>query len=178
MIEWLRFFGLLNASLWLGACIYHVCGAAPALRSPQVEQMLGPANAPYYATALGQVLDQRFFHFQLVFALIACAHVIAMWLYVGRVPKRSWQILLGTLLAITLLQSFVLQPKLRSTHLSHFSRQVPPAARSAAAKAFRAWHGLSFVLTLLQVAGLCGYYWRVANPSEATRFVSAVKFRS
>ena len=178
MIEWLRFIGLLNASLWLGACIYHVCGAAPALSSAEVDRILGPSNAPYFAPAIAQVVDQRFFQFQLIFALLAWAHVIAVWLYVGRAPNKVWQILLGALLALSLLQAFAVQPKLRSAHLAKYSRQVAPPARATAARTFRAWHNVSFVFTLLQVGGLACYYWRVSNPSEATRFVSAVKFRS
>lgn len=177
-MEWLRFFGLLNASLWLGACIYHLLGAAPVLSSDSVELLLGPVNAPFFSTAIRHVLDQRFFRFQLVFALVAWVHILAMWLYMGRTPKRAWQGLLAALVLLTLLQMFAVQPKLESTHLIRYSRQATPQMRAAAAGSFRAWHSFAILLSLLQVAGLAGYYWRVASPPEAARFVSAVKFRS
>jgi hypothetical protein len=178
VIEWLRFVGLLNAALWLGSCMYHVFGAAPAVSSKAVEQLLGPVNTPFFATAIQLVLDERFLTFQLVFALIACTHVLTMWLYLGQTPRRLWLGLLGGLLFLVLMQSLWLQPLIKARHATRHSIRATPQMRVAADRSFRAWHGFSNVCNLLQVIGVAVYFWRVVNPSEATRFVSAVKFRS
>jgi uncharacterized membrane protein len=169
---------LLNAALWLGSCIYHVFGAVPAASSKAVEQLLGPANVPFFSPAIRQVLDERFLAFQLVFALVACTHALAMWLYLGQAPRRAWLGLLGGLLLLVVLQSLWLQPLVKARHVTRHSIRATPQLRAAADRSFRAWQSSANLVNLIQVIGVAVYFWRVANPSEATRFVSAVKFRS
>lgn len=178
VIEWLRFLGLLNASLWLGTCVYHVLGALPSLSAAANARILGTANAAYYGTAFRQLLDESFWYFNFIFALVACAHAVTMWLYLGRTPRRAWLGLLAGLILIASLEAMVLQPALRSLHLTRHSPRMPPQTRATANSSFKAWQGFSVVLMFLQFSGLAVYFWRMANPSEAPRFVSAVKFRS
>ena len=50
--------------------------------------------------------------------------------------------------------------------------------RDAAAKSFSTWHGAAQAGNLLMIFGLAVYVWRVANPSDALRFLNPMHIRS
>lgn len=167
----------MNAALWFGAAVFFTFGASPAAVSPQVQSLLGQNNYPFFSVAIGQVMAMRYFHWHLVCSLVALLHLMAEWLYFGKYPRRIWLGLVLGLCLIGVIQAYGLQPRLQQLHRLQFSR-ARPELRHAAGRSFRAWHTVSTVLDLLMVAGLAVYVWRVANPSNPMRFVSASKFRS
>jgi hypothetical protein len=176
VIACLRFIGILNVAIWLGASVFFTFAVSLAVASGDMRILLGQ-NYPYFSAAIGYVVAKRFFAVQLICAGMALAHVTAEWLYLGKYPQKSWLGLLVALCLATLLAGGWFQPRLERWHNLRFGRNTRPIQREAAARAFRTWQTATHMANLLSIAGLTVYLWRVANPPDPTRFVSAVKFR-
>ena len=177
MIGFLRFVGLLNAAVWFGAAVFYAFIAGPAFASPEMGGLLTPANFPFYSVAIAQIVASRYFNLQLVCSFLALFHLLAEWLYLGKVPRRFWRGLLLSLVALNLAAGFLLLPKLKTSHRLAFGLNTPAETRKSAARTFRAWQDLAEMVNFLKVGGLGVYLWRMANPPDPTRFVSASKFR-
>jgi len=178
VIAFLRFIGLMNAAVWLGAVVFFALGASPVCVSARMETLLHAANFPFYSVAIQQVLMSRYFAFLLATAIIALLHLLAEWLYMGRPARTVSLALLTGLLALVLIGGLWLQPRLATLHTARYATNATPDERDAAAKSFRLWHAGSQVIHVLMIAGLVIYVWRVAHPSDAPKFISSVKFRS
>ena len=178
MIGFLRLAGILNAAVWFGAAVFFTFWSGRAPFSREMQALLGSNNYPYFSGAIAQILIARYFDLQFCCAIIAVGHLLAEWLYQGRFPERLRLGLLLGLCAAVLVGGCWLQPKLKTLHTVKYAANQRLEVRTAAGRSFRAWHGVSAGLNLLVLAGLAVYLWRVANPSDETRFVSAVKFRS
>ncbi len=176
MIGLLRFVGILNAAVWFGSAIFFTFGVGLASFSPEMKGLLGMNNFPYFSGAIAQIFIARYFRFHLVCGAVAVAHLLAEWLYLGKSLRRLQTVLLAGLWAVLLIGGFWLQPKLKALHATKYGVNTRPEVRETAARSFRAWHGVSQVVNLLAVSGLAMYLWRVANPSDPTRFVSPAKF--
>ena len=177
MIGFLRFLGILNAGVWLGAAIFFTFGAGPAFFSQETQNLLGPKNYPYFSGAMAQIVIARYFRLQVICCFLALLHVLAEWLYCGRSPRKPRLSLLVGLVAVSLIGDYWLQPKLKALHATKYSIAAPPEKREAASQSFRAWHGVSQSMNLLMLAGLTVYLWRLANPPDEPRFLDAGKFR-
>ena len=176
MIGFLRFVGILNAAVWFGSAVFFTFGTGLAPFSEQMKDLLGPDNYPYFSGAIAQILIARYFYFQIGCAVIAALHLLAEWLYLGKYPpKLQGGLLIGLALA-ALVGGCWLQPRMRALHAAKYGASTRPEKREAAARSFKAWHGVSEVVNLFMVGGLAVYLWRAANPSDQARFVSAVKF--
>ena len=176
MIGFLRFVGILNAAVWFGTAIFFTFGTGMVPFSQEMKDLLGPNNFPFYSGAIAQIFIARFFHFQVGCAIVATLHLFAEWIYLGKYPQKLQAGLLIGLASIALIGGYWLQPRLKALHATKYSVNTRPEIREAAARSFKAWHGVSQVVNLLMVGGLAVYLWRAANPSDQTRFVSAVKF--
>lgn len=176
MIGFLRFVGILNVGVWLGAAIFFTFGVGLAAFSPEMQNLLGANNYPCYSGAIAQVFATRYFHFQKICAAVAVVHLLAEWLYLGKRPRKFQSGLLLGLCAAVLLGAGWLQPKLKALHAAQYSTQARPETRATASRSFKAWQGVSQGVNVLVIAGLGVYLWRAANPSDPTRFVSAMKF--
>ena len=176
MIGFLRFVGLVNAAVWFGTAIFFTFGTGLAPFSSDMRSLLGPNNYPYYSGAIAQILIARYFHFQAGCAVVAGLHLLAEAVYLGKYPPKPQLILWGALTLAILLGGYWLQPRLKVLHTTKYSLSTRPPVRELADRSFKAWHGVSQVINLLVVGGLGVYLWRAANPSDPTRFVSAVKF--
>jgi hypothetical protein len=177
VIGFLRFAGLLNAAVWFGAAFCYSLIVGPALGSKEVRALLTAANFDYFSVAIAQVVAWRCLELQVVCAFLALAHVLAEWLYLGKVPGRFWRRLLFALVAANL-ACLLLQPRLQKWHQLSFGLRTPPEARKAAARKFYAWQMTEDVVNILVAGGLGVYLWRMANPPDQTRFLSASKFRA
>lgn len=177
MIGFLRFVGMLNAAIWLGAALFYTVSVAPAVVSRDMLALLGK-NFPFYSGSVSQIVLTRYFYWHTVCAFIALLHLLAEWLYLGRVVHRLWSGLLAVLLALGLFGSFWLSPKLARLHRAQHYLNVRPADREAASKSFRLWQGVFQALNVLMIGGVAVYFWRATNPPDALRFVSPVQFRS
>lgn len=177
MIGFLRFVGVLNAAVWLGAAVFITLGAEPAISSPDMRQLLGNNNFPYFSGAITQIVLTRYFHLNLVCGIVALLHLLAEWLYLGR-PARKFSLgLLLSLVALALISGTWLLPRSQKLHATHYSTKAQPTEREAAARSFGAYHLASEFANLFMIAGLAVYAWRMANPADTLRFVSSVKFR-
>jgi hypothetical protein len=176
VIGFLRFVGILNASVWFGTAIFFSFGVGLAPFSPEMKTLLGQNNYPYFSGAIAQILIARYFQFQVACGLVAVLHLMAEWLYLGKFPQKLQLGLLVGLCSAALLGGYWLQPRMKALHAIKYGLNTRPEMRQAADRSFEAWHGVSQVVNLLMVGGLALYLWRVANPPDQARFVSAMKF--
>lgn len=174
MIGLLRFVGILNAAVWFGSAIFFTFGTGLVPFSQEMKSLLGQANYPYFSGAIAQLLIARYFRFQVACAMIAVVHLLAEWLYLGKHPQKLQMGLLIGLASTVLIGGYWLQPKMKALHAIKYGLNTRPEMREAANRSFRAWHGVSQVINLLMVGGLTVYLWRATNPSDPTRFVSAL----
>ncbi len=178
VIGFLRFVGMLNAAIWLGAAVFFTVGAMPALVAHDVQVLLGERYFNYIAEGISQVMLTRYFYWHIFFALVALAHVLTEWLYLGRIVPRFWPGLLAGLLALSLMGGFWLAPRLTHLHRLQHAVNLQPAERDTAARSFRTWQGVFQAINVLMIGGVAVYFWRVTHPPDALRFVSPTKFRS
>lgn len=175
MIGFLRFVGLLNATVWFGAAVFFTVGAAPAIFSQDMRRLLGDNNYPYFSGAIAQIIIARYFHLQLACGIVALLHALAEWLYLGRPLRRLGLGLLVGLFALGLAGGFWMQPKIKELHAAKYAVNQPASVRDAKEKSLRLWHGMAEAANLLMLAGLAVYVWRVAHPVSTARFVTPTR---
>jgi hypothetical protein len=170
----LRFVGIFNAAVWLGATVLFVFGLGPAASSQEMRELIGGRNYPYFSVAIGQIFTVPYLHLFLGCSVLALLHVAAEWLYLGKYPRRLWLGLLLGLSVYGLFQSYWMQPHLSAWNRVRFSAG---GSSEAAGRAFRIWHATSAGGNALALGAVAIYLWRMANPPDPARFVSATKFR-
>ena len=171
MLVVLRVVGIFNVAIWLGASIFFTFGIAPATFSPEMKQIFGD----YYTGIIAQNLIGSYFTVSLICGLIALGHFFAEMIYTGRPFHRLTFGLIVGLLALGLLGSQVFRPKIKALHQLKYrgTMEQQPVAKKQLARL----HAVSATGNLLGLIALVVYAWRVTNPSDHTRFVSAQKFR-
>ena len=177
MTGFLRFIGILNAAIWLGGSVFFTFVAGQVPFSPGMKEVLGPVYSPYLVGAVAQVGVARFFSFQLVCAIIALAHLGAEWLYQERRNRKPLLWMLATMLAVTLLGDYWLQPNMHNLFRGKYAVNYTQPQRDAAAHSFAIWHGVSMTANLFMLGGLVVYLVQMSRPPEAARFVSPSQFR-
>jgi hypothetical protein len=177
VIGFLRFVGMVNAAVWLGAVVFFTFAGGPAMFSNEMKALLGPNNFPYFSGAMAQILVARYFKLQLVCGLIAVVHLFAEWLYLGRPLRRLSSYLLAGLLVCSLAGDFWVRPRIARLHRAKYALNAPPQSVAAATRSLRLWHGAAQAANLLLLAGLVVYLWRVAHPPDTTRYVGGWKLR-
>lgn len=139
--------------------------------------LLGPKNFPYFSEAIAEIIAARLFYLQIFCGLLALVHLMAERLYFSKSARQLW---LGPLLAVWALSLFSgawLRPKINDLHVRQSAVNLSAQQREAAAESFNAWQKVAWVANLSVVAGVAVYLWRVANPPDPARFVSAATFR-
>ncbi len=165
VLSTLRFFGIVNAAIWLGAAVFLTFVAGPAIFSPAMLEVL----PRYHAGRVAQILLGRYFILQHICGAVAVLHLVAEWLYAGRNPRRFGLWLLVVLVGLGLLGGFWLQPKMKDLHTVKYAANATPVQREAAGKSFGLWHGISQTMNLLMLGGVLVYFWRTVNASVPTR---------
>lgn len=178
MIGFLRFVGILNAAAWFGAAVFFTFAASRAISSEEMKTLLTAKHYPYFSVAIAQILAARYFQTQIVCGMIALSHMLAEWLYSGKVPRKFWRGLLLGLVAANLLSGLCIEPMLKKWHQAAYTLNTGLETQKSALRSFRTWQSASEVVNLLVVGSLAVYLWRVVNPPDTTRFVSTTKFRS
>lgn len=165
----------MNAAVWFGASIFFTFGVAPAFFTPEMKRIFGEI----YTGVIAQMVLDRYFALQYWCGAIALAHLLAEWVYLGKPLQRLTVGLLLGIFSVSLLGGLWLQPKLKRLHQIKYGRNelYTAAQKAQAAKSFSAWHGVASVINLFALGGLTVYAWRVTNPGNGPRFVSANKFR-
>ena len=167
----------MNAAVWFGAAVFFALGVGPAATSPQMRELIGANNFPYYSQAIGNIFASRFFHLYSACSVVGLAYLIAEWLYFGKYPPRRWLALVLGLILLGIARGYAVQPALNKLKNLEHGRASRIEERQAAARAFQSWSFVARSLDILLAAGLALYLWRVGNPAEPTRFVGT-KFRS
>lgn len=182
MILVIRFIGILNAAIWLGAGVFFTFAAQRTFFSDEIK---ATGLHPFWPGTIAQMFVVRYFQLQCVCAVVALAHLLAEWVYLGRALHRLTLGLLIGLFLVGMTGGLWLQPKMKELHLTKYSMgpdykpvPMPDARRIQASKSFGRWHAVSSIVNLIVLGGLTIYLWRVTHPSDNLRFVGAPKFRS
>jgi hypothetical protein len=172
VISFLRFVGILNASIWCGATIFLLIGL-PGVFSEEIKHLLKE-----YVGFPAQALIARYYLLSYCCSAIALAHLTIEWLYLGRAAQRFT---LGLLLGLTFLGlagGLFVQPKLNQLYLTKYWKGKTVEARTHAAKTFKIWHVTSECANLLVAGGLIVYLWKVTRNADNSRFAGLNKMRS
>lgn len=178
MTRLLRFVGMLNAALWLGAAVFCSTALLVALNSQDALALLGRRYFRQVSTGIVQLIFTRLYYLQVICALVAWAHWLFEWLYQGRIPRRFWVGLLTGLFLLSLIGSLWLSPKLTTLHHRQYLPNQTTEQQAAAERQFRFWDGIFQVANLLMISGVTAYFWRVTHPPDELRPISSFKFRS
>ena len=143
-----------------------------------MEKLLGTKNFPYFSDAITDLLWGRYQVFQIVCAVVALLHVLCERLYLGKSPEKLWLGLLIALFVITVSETAIVEKKLTQLNTRRYATNLRAEERQAAAEDFQTWRGVLHVINIFAIGGLGIYLWRMGNPADPTRFVSANKFRS
>jgi hypothetical protein len=172
----LRFVGLLNAAVWLGAGVFFTLGIGTAVFSDEMKNIFAGPYRDYYPGVIAQIFLKRYFLLHMICGVIALALFWAEAFYTRR-RFQKWTFALFMIpFAIGAFGGFVLEPRMKPLHLTKYQSQNPEE-KARATQQFGRLHALSSTLNLLSLGCLIAYTWRVANPPEPARFVSAQKFR-
>jgi hypothetical protein len=167
MIGLLRIVGLANVAIWLGASVFFTLAAGPAFFSEEMLQLLGRPHAG----AAAQLVLERYFIMHQVCAGVALLHLVGEGMYMGRAIHRWTLGMLLVLLVFSLVGGYVIQPQLRSLHLTMYRPGTAAEEQESAGRSFRILHGVSQVMNLVMVAGVFIYLVRLTKaPAEAPRY--------
>ena len=154
VIGFLRCVGLLNAAIWFGAGIHFTFFAGAAAFSPEMKDLIGANNYPYFSGAIAQILITRYFRLQIICAIIAFYSSVGGSTLPGRLPTESDGSDLSLLvLLLTFVGPYWLQPRLSTLHKLKYAVNVSPQVREAAAASCRTWHGAVQVINLAMLIG-------------------------
>lgn len=180
MTGFLRFIGVVNASIWFGSAIFFTFVVGPSFFSPEMLKLFGGVDVPMakaYSGAVTQILLERYYIVQEWCGAIALFHLLVEWMYTGKAVQRLTLWLLIGMFGLDLAGGYLLQPKMQELHYVMYGGRFAPAQRQRAAQAFSILHSVAQTANFLVTAGLLIYVWNVTNPSNAPRFTSRTKFR-
>jgi len=168
----LRYLGILNAALWLGAAVFLTIGL-PGLFSDELRNELrgsiGPTMAPIVVGWAAQTIFARFFILQYCCGAVGLAHLTLEWLYCGKPLLRRGAGLLALLVVLALAGGLWMQPRLNE--LQHTKYYAPTQlARDQADRAFKGWHAAAECGNIVVIGGLLVYLWRASRPGSEVRF--------
>jgi hypothetical protein len=170
----LRFIGLLNAAVWLGAAVFFTVAVGPAFFSAEMLSFLSCS----FAGRAAEVVIGRYFTLQQWCGGIALAHLILEYFHSGRPVEKFTLLVVMVLFGLALAGGYWLEPKLHALQQVRYSTRASPARRAEAGAAFKAWHGAARAADLAGLAGLLFYFWRLTRPAGGPRFASFDKFKS
>jgi hypothetical protein len=178
----LRFIGVVNTAIWLGAGIFFAAVVLPAVFSESMnkevfQQAANSAFYKYYSGGVAMVLFRRFFVLQYICGFVGLLHLCAEKLYLGRAFPRLGTSIVAGALGLSLFGGIWLQPrmeKLRNTIYHGQNEEQKEMARHS----FGMWHGISQTVNIIVFVGLLIHITRVSRPPNDTiRYGTFTKFR-
>jgi hypothetical protein len=167
MIGLLRIVGLLNVAIWLGASVFFTLAVGPAFFSEGMLRLLGRPHAG----AAAQLVLERYFIMHQICAGVALLHLVGEGVYLGRMIHRWTLGLLLVLLGFSLVAGYIIQPQLRSLHLTMYRPGLAVEEQETAGRSFRILHGVSQLINLAMLAGVLVYAVRLTKaPAETPRY--------
>lgn len=173
----MRFLGVLNAAVWLGAAVFRFTVITPATQSRVMQELFGPALSPYFTGAAELILIERCFYLQLTCAVVALALAQVERLYLGRELSSLWVGVLAVMIGLGSAGGFWFTPKAVESHRAQNARGASQPMRESAASSARVWRGVNAGTNLLLLAGSLATLWRSCRPQTTTRFLDPGKLR-
>ena len=167
MTGFLRFLGVTNAAIWLGATVFFTVAVGPAFFSDEMLKILDP---PVFAGMAAQVVLKRYFLCLEICGAIALLHVMAEALYSGRAVNRGRVLLLAGILFLSVVGAHVIQPRLKALHLQKYAPTNTSEQQAAAGRSFGVWHGISQVMNLVVVVGVLFHLNQVTRSPDTFRY--------
>ncbi len=170
----LRFVGLLNAAVWLGAAVFCSTALLVAMNSRATMALIGAQYFEQVSGALTQIVFTRLFQLQILCALLAWVHLVAEWLYLGRLPRQFRVGLLTVLFIGSLIGSLWLCPKLTRLQRAQYASSQSKEQVEAARQQFQVWDGVFQAVNVLMIGGIAVYFWRLTQAQNEPRFIKSV----
>jgi hypothetical protein len=162
----IRFVGVLNAAIWLGATLFFTVAGGPVFFSDAMAAFL---PRPHRARAAELMIEQLFV-FQQVCGGIALVLLLAEYRRNARLLRKAATAVVAALFALSLLGGFWLQPHMHGLQQVRYSSRATATERQSAERQFGLLHGLSQVMNLFVLAALGFHLWYVSRPPETPRF--------
>ncbi|MGV3754039.1 MAG: hypothetical protein ACO1QS_01500 [Verrucomicrobiota bacterium] len=181
MIAFLRFIGLMNAAVWLGAVVVYAALISPALVSSEMLDVFGGARnpmAPAYRGLAVEIVAGKFYWVHFICSGVAAFHLLVEWLFTGKATRTLMLYLAMTIIVLGLANGLLLHHKMKELHRIRYGRTVPAPQKDKAANMFQTLQTATDVMHWIMVAGLVVYLWKTATPGEQPRFNSTRKFKS
>ena len=187
VIAFLRFIGLMNAAVWLGAVVVYAALISPALVSAEMLEVFSgarPAMAPAYRGLAVEVVAWKFYWIHFICGGMMAFHLLLEWLFTGKATRTLILYLAMTMIVLGLANGLLLHFKMKELHRIRYEHIPPPVSAKQAegkAKAGRMFDSLQTateVMHWVMVAGLVVLLWKTATPGEQPRFNSTRKFKS
>jgi hypothetical protein len=177
----LRFVGLVNAAIWLGAAVFFTVAVGPAFFSEAMLKLFGGPQAQYshaYAGMAAMVVIKRYFLCHHVCGAIAILHGMAEAGYQGLPFKRFRNLLAVSIFTVGLALGLLLQPRMGVWLEAKYNPRLTSEARVAAAHSFSVWHGVSQVANLLMTGGLLVFFLKTAGAAGRDPKSNPFQFKS
>lgn len=162
----LRFLGVFNAAIWLGATVFFTVGAGPAIFSEDAAAFL---PRPYRAR-IAELVIARLFALQQVCGLVALGLLLVEFIQAGRLVRRLSLGVVSALFLTSLLSGYWLAPKMHALQQIRYSARATPVEIATATRSFNLLHGLSQALNLFVLAGLLFHLAQAARPPDTPRW--------
>ncbi len=175
MAQALRFIGLLNAAIWLGAMCFFTFIVGPAVFSPEIKAIL---QLEWIPGAVAQAMIERYLVLQQWCAGIALLHLLVEWIYTGKLFPKASLIILVFCLGISLAGTRMLTPRMKQLHIIKYAKQTTQAQKDQAKENFSILHATSQITNLLALGGVLFYYWRLSVGTQGSRPGAGARFRS
>ncbi|MBI1839795.1 MAG: hypothetical protein HYR88_02955 [Verrucomicrobia bacterium] len=174
MTSFLRFVGVMNAAVWLGASLFQLFAVSPFFGSAATRWLLGDAHA----LGAGLMLWDRFYTTHYLCLGVAWIQLLAEWVYLGRgiPPFHRWA--LTSLLVLGVLGHVELN---RWVTPAHWNRYQPKASAESRASAERTYPLSSAVWMTTNVAldlTVLVFSLRILMAVPGPRFMTQGKFRT
>ncbi len=187
MIAFLRFIGLMNAAVWLGAVVVYAALISPALVSAEMLKVFSearPAMAPAYRGLAVEIVAWKFYWIHFICGGVAAFHLLMEWLFTGKATRTLMLYLAMTMIVLGLANGVLLHYKMKELHRIRYAYLPPPVTnkqiedKAKAGRMFDSLQAATEVMHWIMVAGLVVYLWKTATPGEQPRFNSTRKFKS
>lgn len=166
--------GLFNAAIWLGAAVFCSTALLVAMNSRAAVALIGTQYFEQVSGALTQIVFTRLFQLQILCALLAWLHLVAEWLYLGRLPRQFWVGLLTALFIGSLIGSLWLCPKLTRLQRAPYAPNQSKEQVETARQQFQVWDGVFQAVNVLMIGGIAVYFWRLTQAQNEPRFIKSV----
>ncbi len=171
VIRFLRFVGMANAAVWLGAAVFLVLGVEPGVYSTEMLEHLKKPFYDYFSLVLDALMRTQFLYFSVVCGAVALLHLMAEWLYLGRrVPRLTLGLVL-VIISLVLLNCVWLRSHISALHEARFKAQ--PTAVQEIQQSFARWKRVSTATDVLTIGCLALYLWRVAREDTPLNFLGS-----